>query len=218
MKARARSSTCSPRTSVVARYQGGNNAGHTVYVNGKKYVLHLIPSGILHEGVLRHRQRRRRGPAALFTEIDELAGLGIDVGEHLLISENAHLVLPYHRELELSERAAANARSAPRNAASAPLTATRSAGAASGVCDLVDTQAMPKKCARTSERATRIIKASTMQWPRGHEQLLEQAARCGALVTDVSFISIRRCAAERASLSRARRGLFSISITAPIRS
>ena len=53
-----------PRFSIVARYQGGHNAGHTVYVRGQKFVLHLIPSGILHPGrVVRDRQRRRRGPA-----------------------------------------------------------------------------------------------------------------------------------------------------------
>ena len=50
-----------PHFDIVARYQGGHNAGHTVYVNGRKFVLRLIPSGILHPGRhLRHRQRRRR--------------------------------------------------------------------------------------------------------------------------------------------------------------
>ena len=53
-----------PRFDIVARYQGGHNAGHTVYVNGTKFVLRLIPSGILHRRHhVRHRQRRRRGSA-----------------------------------------------------------------------------------------------------------------------------------------------------------
>ena len=95
-----------PRFQWVARYQGGHNAGHTVYVSGKKFVLHLIPSGILHDGV---RCVIGNGvvvdPQALFKEIDELAGLGIDVGDRLLISDKAHLILPYHRELDVLSEA-----------------------------------------------------------------------------------------------------------------
>jgi adenylosuccinate synthase len=86
---------------VVVRSQGGNNAGHTVYLKGKKYVLHLIPSGIL---------RRKKlcvigngvvvDPVSLVKEIDGLAELGVRVEGHLLLSETAHVVLPYHRELD----------------------------------------------------------------------------------------------------------------------
>src|SRR3990170_1436715 len=71
-----------PHFSLVARYQGGHNAGHTVYVNGKKFVLHLIPSGILHDGVLCIIGNGVVvDPQALFKEIEELAGLGIRVGD-----------------------------------------------------------------------------------------------------------------------------------------
>lgn len=95
-----------PNFSLVARYQGGHNAGHTVYVNGKKFVLHLIPSGILHEGV---KCVIGNGvvvdPQALFKEIEELAQLGIEVGDRLLISDKAHLILPYHRELDVLSEA-----------------------------------------------------------------------------------------------------------------
>ena len=91
-----------PRFSVVARYQGGHNAGHTVYVTGRKFVLHLIPSGILHptvtcvigNGVV-------IDPHALFAELDKLAELGVDVDGRLLVSDKAHLILPYHRELDV---------------------------------------------------------------------------------------------------------------------
>ena len=66
-----------PRFSVVARYQGGHNAGHTVYVKGQKFVLHLIPSGILHDGVTcLIGNGVVVDPAALFAEVDELAQLG----------------------------------------------------------------------------------------------------------------------------------------------
>jgi adenylosuccinate synthase len=86
---------------IVVRTQGGNNAGHTVYIGKTKYVLHLIPSGILRKskvcvignGVV-------IDPVSLVGEIVGLAKLGIKVQENLLISETAHLVFPYHRELD----------------------------------------------------------------------------------------------------------------------
>src|SRR5207302_540958 len=90
-----------PHFSTVARYQGGHNAGHTVYVDGRKFVLHLIPSGVLciiGNGVV-------VDPQALFKEIAELARMGVDVDGRLLISEKAHLILPYHRELDVLSEA-----------------------------------------------------------------------------------------------------------------
>jgi len=86
---------------VVVRTQGGNNAGHTVFIGKQKYVLHLVPSGIL---------RKRKScvigngvvidPVGLVEEIDGLLKLGVKVDGNLFISETAHLVFPYHRELD----------------------------------------------------------------------------------------------------------------------
>jgi adenylosuccinate synthase len=91
-----------PQFDVVARYQGGHNAGHTVYVDGRKFVLHLIPSGILHPGVICIIGNGVVvDPRALFDEVDELASHGIDVKGRLLVSDKAHVILPYHRELEV---------------------------------------------------------------------------------------------------------------------
>jgi adenylosuccinate synthase len=86
---------------VVVRTQGGNNAGHTVYIAGKKYVLHLIPSGVLRKnktcvianGVV-------VDPVSLVEEIKGLRKLGVNCERNLFLSETAHLVLPYHRELD----------------------------------------------------------------------------------------------------------------------
>jgi len=87
---------------VVARYQGGNNAGHTVIIDGDKHVLHLIPSGILRPGrMCVIGNGVVIDPEALFAEIDELAAASIEVEGRLLISERAHLILPYHRGIEL---------------------------------------------------------------------------------------------------------------------
>src|SRR5205814_333772 len=89
------------RADIVVRTQGGNNAGHTVFIGKQKYVLHLVPSGIL---------RKRKlcvigngvviDPLGLVEEIDGLRKLGIKADGNLFISEAAHLVFPYHRELD----------------------------------------------------------------------------------------------------------------------
>jgi adenylosuccinate synthase len=89
------------RAEVVARYQGGNNAGHTVVINNEKYILHLIPSGILHKG---KKCIIGNGvviaPLALIREMDGLREKGIDIDNNLLISKNAHIIMPYHMAIE----------------------------------------------------------------------------------------------------------------------
>ncbi len=91
---------------LVVRYQGGSNAGHTVIVGDEKFVLHLVPSGILRKdklcvignGVV-------VDPAQLLAEIDGLRGRGVEVGENLAVSDRAHVVFPYHKQLDqLQER------------------------------------------------------------------------------------------------------------------
>jgi adenylosuccinate synthase len=95
-----------PHFPIVARYQGGHNAGHTVYVGGRKFVLHLIPSGILHPGVICIIGNGVVvDPQALFAELDELRASGIDATGRLLVSDKAHLILPYHRELDVLSEA-----------------------------------------------------------------------------------------------------------------
>ena len=90
-----------PAFSIVARSQGGHNAGHTVFGKGTQTILHLIPSGILHEGVTCVIGNGVVvDPIALFAEIDQLAGQGIDTTGRLFVSDRAHLILPYHRDLE----------------------------------------------------------------------------------------------------------------------
>jgi adenylosuccinate synthase len=86
---------------VVVRTQGGNNAGHTVYIGKQKYVLHLIPSGILRKGkVCVIGNGVVIDPVGLVEEINGLKKLGVHVDGNLFISETAHLVFPYHRELD----------------------------------------------------------------------------------------------------------------------
>ena len=95
-----------PAFSIVARYQGGHNAGHTVIVNGRKFILHLVPSGILHDGVTCVIGNGVVvDPRALFSELEQLRRGGVEAAGRLFISERAHLVLPYHRDVERAAEA-----------------------------------------------------------------------------------------------------------------
>lgn len=91
----------SPEYDFVARYQGGANAGHTIVFQGKKYVLHLIPSGIFTKGI---KCVIGNGtvidPVALLDEIDIIEKEGIDLNGRLFISRDAHLILPYHKIID----------------------------------------------------------------------------------------------------------------------
>jgi adenylosuccinate synthase len=86
---------------IVVRYQGGANAGHTVVVGGKKYIFHLVPSGVLHEdkycvvgnGVV-------LDPLKLIEEIEALELEGLDVKKRFIISDSVHLILPYHKAID----------------------------------------------------------------------------------------------------------------------
>jgi adenylosuccinate synthase len=89
------------KVDIVARYQGGANAGHTVCIGSKEYVLHLIPSGIFHPGITCVIGNGVViDPAALMSEIAQLGAAGIDISGRLLISHNAHLIMPYHKLLD----------------------------------------------------------------------------------------------------------------------
>ncbi len=90
----------------VIRYQGGNNAGHTVVIGNDEFILHLIPSGILHKGkICVIGNGVVVDPEALISEIKTLRGKGIYVDDNLKVSEQVHLIFPYHKEIDrLSER------------------------------------------------------------------------------------------------------------------
>ncbi len=90
------------RFDLVARYQGGHNAGHSVYVGDKAFVLRLLPSGIIHEDkICVLGNGMVIDPKAFFEEVDQMAGQGISITpERLKVSSRAHLILPYHRVLD----------------------------------------------------------------------------------------------------------------------
>ena len=89
--------------SVVARYAGGHNAGHTVIINGKKFILQLVPCGVLRSGC---RSVIGNGvvldPIAFLKEVAALRETGVKVDGSLFVSNRAHVILPYHRMIELA--------------------------------------------------------------------------------------------------------------------
>lgn len=93
----------SEKFSVVARYAGGHNAGHTVIINGKRFVLQLVPCGVLREGC---RSIIGNGvvldPIAFLKEVAGLRDAGVKVDGNLFVSNRAHVILPYHRMIELA--------------------------------------------------------------------------------------------------------------------
>jgi len=91
----------SEKADIVARYQGGTNAGHTIVIGDEKFIMHLIPSGILHPNIQCIIGNGVVIPLeSLIKEMDELIERGIHIGENLLISDRAHLIMPYHPLVE----------------------------------------------------------------------------------------------------------------------
>jgi len=179
-----------PHFSIVARYQGGHNAGHTVYVEGKKFVLHLIPSGILHPGVTcLIGNGVVIDPQALFKEIDELAGLGIDVDGRLLVSEKAHVILPYHRELDvLSEARRGERKIGTTSRGIGPAYEDKIGRRGIRICDLLgDRHALAEEVRENVSARNRIIKDSTLDWKPLFDQVVAYGERMRPWVADVSL-------------------------------
>ena len=179
-----------PHFSAVARYQGGHNAGHTVYVNGQKFVLHLIPSGILHPGVTcLIGNGVVIDPQALFKEVDELARLGIAVDGRLLISEKAHVVLPYHRELDvLSEARRGERKIGTTSRGIGPAYEDKIGRRGIRVCDLIGDRAALAQGVRENVHArNQMVRDSTLDWKPVFDQMVAHGERMRPWIGDASL-------------------------------
>jgi adenylosuccinate synthase len=179
-----------PHFSAVARYQGGHNAGHTVYVNGKKFVLHLIPSGILHAGVTcLIGNGVVIDPQALFAEVEELARGGITVDGRLKISEKAHIILPYHRELDvLSEARRGERKIGTTSRGIGPAYEDKIGRRGIRVCDLLgDRTALADEVRENVSARNRMIIDSTLDWKPVFDQVVAFGERMRPWVDDVSL-------------------------------
>ena len=179
-----------PHFSIVGRYQGGHNAGHTVYVNGTKFILRLIPSGVLHPGVTCVIGNGVViDPAALFAEVDELTKNGIDVGNRILISDKAHLILPYHRDLDLlSEARRGERKIGTTSRGIGPAYEDKIARRGIRVGDLADPKGLEQNIRDNVMARNRLVQDSTMDWKPVLDELLRHAERMKPMVRDVSML------------------------------
>ena len=210
-----------PRFDIVARYQGGHNAGHTVYVNGTKFVLRLIPSGILHPGIICVIGNGVVvDPQALFAEVDELTQRGHRRrATGIVISDKAHLILPYHRDLDLlSEARRGERKIGTTSRGIGPAYEDKIARRGIRVGDLADPRGLEQDVRDNVNARNRLVQDTTMDWRAVLEQLLEPR-RAAAAVGARRLADAQRGDAGRASrfCSKARRARCSTSITAPIR-
>lgn len=162
---------------MVVRFQGGNNAGHTVIVNGEKSILHLLPSGILNKealcvigpGVV-------IDPFVLLDEIDTLRKRGLTC-DHLRISDRAHLIMPYHIKLdELQEKKLANNKIGTTKRGIGPCYADKYTRIGLRVCDLVDFEIFKKRLASTLEIKNDQIVKLYGEEPFDYDTLVNQFA------------------------------------------
>src|SRR6195256_4638868 len=179
-----------PHFSIVARYQGGHNAGHTVRVNGEKFVLRLIPSGILHAGVTCVIGNGVVvDPKALLAEVDELLATGIDVGNRIVISDKAHLILPYHRDLDLlSEARRGERKIGTTSRGIGPAYEDKIARRGIRVCDLMDPKGLEQNVRDNVMARNRLVQDSTMDWRVVFDQLLLHGERMRPWIRDVSLM------------------------------
>ena len=200
-----------PSFEVVARYQGGHNAGHTVYVNGKKFVLHLIPSGILHAGVTCVIGNGVVvDPQALFAEVDKLKELGVEVGDRLVISNKAHLILPYHRELDvLSEARRGDRKIGTTSRGIGPAYEDKIGRRGVRVGDLAETSSettLVDAIRANVEARNHLIGGAAMDWQKVLDELREAWMRLKPWVKDVSLFLDRGAARRQVDALRGRAG------------
>jgi adenylosuccinate synthase len=197
-----------PNFDIVARYQGGHNAGHTVYANGRKFVLRLLPSGILHTGITCVIGNGVVvDPEALFAEIDELTSAGIDVGNRLLVSDKAHLILPYHRELDLlSEARRGERKIGTTSRGIGPAYEDKIARRGVRVGDLANPRSLAEAVGHNVAARNRLIGDSTMDAQQVLDDLARAWTRMAPWVTDVSLFLDRARQANRSIMFEGAQG------------
>ncbi|MCB9366075.1 MAG: adenylosuccinate synthase [Calditrichaeota bacterium] len=179
---------------VVCRYQGGANAGHTIIENGRKFVLHLLPAGILRPntvcaiggGVV-------VDPAALLSEIEQLEAAGIDLSGRLLVSHQAHLIMPYHKLLDsIHESQGERVKIGTTGRGIGPAYVDKVARVGIRIVDLLDRDLLRKKIRANVEEKNRLLSKVYSAQEMDVEAIVEEYVafdqRIDPYVKDVSVL------------------------------
>jgi adenylosuccinate synthase len=175
---------------VVARYQGGHNAGHTVKFADKHFALRLVPSGIIHpQKLCLLGNGMVIDPEALLSEIENLRAAGVVIDDNLLISDSAHCILPYHRALDLArEEAAGVAKIGTTGRGIGPAYESKAGRYGIRVADLLDPDVLKKKieftCAERNAVLRDVYKRDTFDPAKLYEDYLRFAEQLASRITN----------------------------------
>ncbi len=160
---------------LIIRYQGGHNAGHTVIIDHEEFVFHLIPSGLLHPGKI---GLIGNGvvidPEALLEEMSRLRAKGIDVERALKISDQAHLIFPYHKRLDLLEEAQRSGRIGTTGRGIGPCYVDKAARCGIRVADLLDEETFAVKLRQNLEEKNRLLELLYHEPPFAFQDLFDR--------------------------------------------
>ncbi len=195
------------RTDLVVRYQGGNNAGHTIVTDGKKIILHHVPSGILRENSL---SLIGNGvvvdPKVLIAEIDALRSAGYPVSpSNFLVSERAHVIMPYHREIDMlrEKRRASGRKIGTTGRGIGPVYEDKYARRGVRMLDLTEPEAFRRRLVSVMAERNAYIEKVLGSEPLSPESVYEEYVRYGEVlgpfISDVSAI-VRRSGDEGKSI------------------
>jgi len=200
---------------VVVRFQGGNNAGHTVVVGDKEYKLHLIPSGILYDDKLNVIGNGVVvDPKALFEEIEYLEGVGVKVTpEKLIVSDRAQLIMPYHKTLDiLKEKARGKNDIGTTGKGIGPCYTDKFERCGIRVCDLMHEDVFAEKLQENikmkNEYITKVLGGEALNYDEILKEYLEFAKKLRPFVQDTSVRVYNEIKADKAILFEGAQGML----------
>ncbi len=200
----------SENVDIVARYQGGANAGHTVVIGEQEYILHLIPSGIFNENVTCVIGNGVVvDPAALLDEIAMLRSFGLDIKNRLLISHNAHLIMPYHKLLD-KLREENNSKIGTTGRGIGPAYIDKFTRTGIRIVDLLDRDILCKKIKTNLEEKNKVLKQiygeDELQVDEIIEQYQEFDKQIDEFITDTSYYLNTALKEEKTILAEGAQG------------
>ena len=190
----------SEKFSVVARYAGGHNAGHTVIINGKRFVLQLVPCGVLREGCLSVIGNGVvLDPIAFLKEVSALREAGVKVDGNLFVSNRAHVILPYHRMIELaSENAPGRVKIGTTSRGIGPTYEDKAGRRGLRVIDLLDLDLLRKHienaCREKNMIAHALFNSEPLDPDKMYEEYAEASHKLAPFVSDTAVLLNRAIA------------------------